>query len=103
MVPSSTSTDDMPKRYGSGVTAWRNLNVGGLCCRRDICDADDRVGFRNFFDDLRLFCAVLDDSSRCNLAGNEFDEATAENSIRLVQEVLDNFIVDHGILYQTYQ
>jgi hypothetical protein len=34
---------------------------------------------------------VLDDSSRCILAGNEFDEATAENSINLVQEVLDRF------------
>ena len=29
-------------------------------------------------------CVVLDDSSRCILAGNEFDEATAENSINLV-------------------
>ncbi len=36
-------------------------------------------------------CVVLDDSSRCILAGNEFDEATAENSINLVQEVLDRF------------
>jgi len=50
-------------------------------------------------------CVVLDDSSRCILAGNEFDEATAENSINLVQEVLDRFgeirkieqvITDHG-------
>jgi len=36
-------------------------------------------------------CVVLDDSSRCILAGNEIDEATAENSINLVQEVLDRF------------
>lgn len=36
-------------------------------------------------------CAVLDDSSRYVLAGGEFDAATAENSIYLVQEVLDKF------------
>ena len=48
---------------------------------------------------------VLDDSYRCILVGNEFDAATAENSINLVQEVLDSFgeirrieqvITDHG-------
>ncbi|HIH44210.1 MAG TPA: transposase family protein [Candidatus Methanoperedenaceae archaeon] len=36
-------------------------------------------------------CVVLDDSSRYILAGGEFDAATAENSINLVQEVLDNY------------
>ena len=50
-------------------------------------------------------CVVLDDSSRCILAGNEFDAATAEHSINLVQEVLESFgeirrieqvITDHG-------
>lgn len=50
-------------------------------------------------------CVVLDDRSRCILAGNEFDAVTAENSISLVQEVFDSFgeirrieqvITDHG-------
>lgn len=36
-------------------------------------------------------CVVLDDSSRYILAGGEFDAATAENSINLVQEVLDEY------------
>lgn len=36
-------------------------------------------------------CVVEDDSSRYILAGGEFDAATAEISIRLVQEVLDNY------------
>ncbi len=36
-------------------------------------------------------CVVEDDSSRYILAGGEFDAATAENSINLVQEVLDNY------------
>jgi putative transposase len=38
-------------------------------------------------------CIVLDDSSRCILAGGEFDAATAENSIELIREVLENFEV----------
>lgn len=50
-------------------------------------------------------CAVLDDSSRRILAGGEFDAETTENSIRLLQEALDNFgwlmgisqvMTDHG-------
>jgi transposase InsO family protein len=50
-------------------------------------------------------CVVLDDSSRFILAGDEFDAATAEASISLVKEALDNFgeirkirevITDHG-------
>ena len=50
-------------------------------------------------------CAVLDDSSRCILAGGEFDAETTENSISLIQEALDNFgwltsisqaMTDHG-------
>ena len=36
-------------------------------------------------------CVVEDDSSRYILAGEEFDAATAEISINLVQEVLDNY------------
>jgi putative transposase len=36
-------------------------------------------------------CVVEDDSSRYILAGGEFDAATAEISINLVQEVLDNY------------
>jgi len=36
-------------------------------------------------------CVVEDDSSRYILAGGEFDAATAESSISLVQEVLDNY------------
>jgi putative transposase len=38
-------------------------------------------------------CIVLDDSSRRILAGGEFDAATAENSIELIREVLENFEV----------
>lgn len=50
-------------------------------------------------------CIVIDDSSRCILAGGEFDAATAEASISLIQEVLMKFgdirkveqvITDHG-------
>jgi putative transposase len=50
-------------------------------------------------------CIVLDDSSRCILAGGEFDAATAQTSINLIQEVLIKFgairkieqvITDHG-------
>ncbi len=50
-------------------------------------------------------CIVIDDSSRCILAGGEFDSATAETSIGLIQEVLTKFgdirkveqvITDHG-------
>ena len=36
-------------------------------------------------------CVVEDDSSRYILAGGEFDAATAEFSINLVQDVLDNY------------
>jgi len=36
-------------------------------------------------------CVVEDDSSRFILAGGEFDAATADFSIDLVQEVLDNY------------
>ena len=51
------------------------------------------------------FCAVIDDSSRKILAAGEFDNATKENSIRLVQQVIDKYghlriireiITDHG-------
>lgn len=50
-------------------------------------------------------CIVLDDSSRCILAGGEFDAATAQTSINLIQDVLTRFgdirkieqvITDHG-------
>lgn len=50
-------------------------------------------------------CAVLDDASRKILAGDEFLCATAENSIKLVQQVIDDYgyirvlresITDHG-------
>ena len=50
-------------------------------------------------------CVVLDDSSRCILAGGEFDAETTENSIKLLQEALDSFgwltsirevMTDHG-------
>jgi putative transposase len=50
-------------------------------------------------------CIVLDDSSRRILAGGEFDAATAQTSINLIQEVLIKFgairkieqvITDHG-------
>jgi transposase InsO family protein len=33
-------------------------------------------------------CAVLDDSSRCVLAGGEFDEATADNAIGLMKKAI---------------
>lgn len=36
-------------------------------------------------------CVVLDDSSRCILAGGEFDAATAQNSINLMRDVLARF------------
>jgi putative transposase len=36
-------------------------------------------------------CVVEDDSSRYILSGGEFDAATADFSINLVQEVLDNY------------
>ena len=50
-------------------------------------------------------CAVLDDASRKILSGREFSSATAENSIKLVKEVIKEFgyimkireiITDHG-------
>lgn len=50
-------------------------------------------------------CVVLDDASRKILSGGEFEQATEENSRRLVQEVLDKYghirllreaITDHG-------
>lgn len=50
-------------------------------------------------------CVVLDDASRKILAGGEFDRATAENSIKLVKQVLgdytylkkpDQVLTDHG-------
>ena len=50
-------------------------------------------------------CVVLDDSSRRILSGGEFNEETAENSIKLLQEALDRFgwltsirevMTDHG-------
>jgi putative transposase len=36
-------------------------------------------------------CAVLDDSSRCLLAGGEFEEATADNAIVLMREAIANY------------
>ena len=36
-------------------------------------------------------CVIEDDSSRYLLAGGEFDSATADFSVGLVQEVLDNY------------
>ncbi len=36
-------------------------------------------------------CVVEDDSSRYILAGGEFDAATAETSVSLVQDVMDNY------------
>ena len=50
-------------------------------------------------------CVVLDDSSRCVLAGGEFEAATSENSIKLMKNVRREFghirkveqvITDHG-------
>jgi putative transposase len=49
------------------------------------------LGWHSWMINGKQLCVVLDDSSRCILAGSEFDAATAENSINLVQEVLDNF------------
>ena len=55
--------------------------------------------------DGRKVCVVLDDASRKILAGGEFYAATEENSIKLVQEVIDKYghiqilresITDHG-------
>ena len=55
--------------------------------------------------DGKKVCAVLDDSSRRILAGGEFDAETSENSIRLLQEAIDNYgwiksicqvMTDHG-------
>ena len=55
--------------------------------------------------DGRKVCVVLDDASRKILAGGEFEAATEENSIRLVQEVIKKYgyiwvlresITDHG-------
>ena len=51
------------------------------------------------------FCAIIDDASRNILACGEFDNATAENSIKLVGQVVDEYgyikiieqiISDHG-------
>ena len=36
-------------------------------------------------------CAVLDDSSRCVLAGGEFQEAATENAIKLLQEAISKY------------
>ncbi len=36
-------------------------------------------------------CVVMDDSSRYILSGGEFDSATAENSINLMRDVIDNY------------
>jgi len=53
-------------------------------------------------------CVVLDDASRKILSGGEFDAATEENSIKLVQEVIDKYghiqvlresITDHGVQF----
>ncbi len=50
-------------------------------------------------------CVVIDDSSRYILSGGEFDSATAESSINLMQDTIDNYgwirdveqaITDHG-------
>jgi transposase InsO family protein len=39
----------------------------------------------------KQMCAVLDDSSRCVLAGGEFDEATADNAIGLIREAISRY------------
>ncbi|HPS91939.1 MAG TPA: DDE-type integrase/transposase/recombinase [Methanothrix sp.] len=36
-------------------------------------------------------CAILDDSSRCVLAGGEFEEATADNAIKLMREAISKY------------
>jgi putative transposase len=36
-------------------------------------------------------CVVLDDSSRCILAGGEFDAETTENALQLLKEAMDKF------------
>jgi len=55
--------------------------------------------------DGKKVCVVLDDASRKILAGGEFEAATEENSIKLVEEVIDKYghiqilresITDHG-------
>jgi putative transposase len=55
--------------------------------------------------DGKKVCVVLDDGSRRILAGGEFDAETTENSIKLLQEALDNYgwltsirevMTDHG-------
>jgi len=55
--------------------------------------------------DGKKICVVLDDASRKILSGGEFDNATEENSVKLVQEVVDKYghiqviretITDHG-------
>ena len=55
--------------------------------------------------DGRKVCVVLDDASRKILAGGEFDNATEENSVNLVKEVIKKYgyiqviretITDHG-------
>ena len=55
--------------------------------------------------DGKKVCVVLDDASRKILSGGEFEAATEENSINLVEEVIDKYgyiqvlresITDHG-------
>jgi len=55
--------------------------------------------------DGKKICVVLDDASRKILAGGEFEAATEENSIKLVEEVIEKYgyiqvlresITDHG-------
>jgi putative transposase len=36
-------------------------------------------------------CVVLDDSSRCILAGGEFDAETTENALQILKEAMDKF------------
>jgi len=36
-------------------------------------------------------CVVLDDSSRCILAGGEFDAETTENALQLLEEAMNKF------------
>ena len=40
----------------------------------------------------RWVCAVLDDASRMILAAGEFDNATAENSIKLLDEAYRKYL-----------
>ena len=53
----------------------------------------------------KQFCAIIDDSSRKILAAGEFDKATTQNSIKLMDEVIEKYsyikiireiISDHG-------